>query len=229
MDDQPRTRPTPQLVLGILVRVLGTLFTLDNLDLLNVGNYFRFWPVLVIVLGFVQVSQPSEAPSRVLGLALILGGVLILLRNLDVIHFRIWDFWPLILVFLGVAMVWGVFQRRRDLSRGEKSTITAIAVLGGVQRTCSAQDFRGGELTAIMGGCEIDLRDADMQAEEAALYTFALWGGIEIKVPESWTVIIEGLPLMGGFDERTHAAKDGPKKTLRIKGLAIMGGVEIRN
>jgi hypothetical protein len=109
------------------------------------------------------------------------------------------------------------------------STVSAIAVLGGVVRKCNSKDFQGGELTAIMGGCEIDLREADIQREEAVINTFAWWGGIEIKVPEDWTVISSGFPLMGGFADTTRAPQEGPKKRLVIKGFAIMGGVEIKN
>lgn len=229
MESRPTNRPTPQLVLGILVIVLGILFTLDNLNILNAGDFLRLWPALLIIFGLMQLSRTGEASSRFLGLVFSTLGILLLLHNLDLLHFRIWDLWPLLLVFVGVAMIWQFFQRRRNVPGGEISSITAFAILGGVQRTCTSQDFQGGELTAIMGGCEIDLREAAMQADEAVIHTFAFWGGIEIKVPETWTVNVEGFPFMGGFEERTHAPKEGPKKVLRIKGLAVMGGVEIRN
>jgi predicted membrane protein len=102
-------------------------------------------------------------------------------------------------------------------------------VLGGVERTCGSQDFRGGELTAFMGGCVVDLRKADMKVGEAVIQTFAFWGGIEIKVPEDWTVSLQAFPILGGFDEKTQAPREGPRKVLVIKGFAIMGGVEVRN
>lgn len=229
MESKPTVRPTPQLVLGILIIVLGVLFTLDNIGVLYARDYLRLWPVLLIVFGLTKLSQPGEPPSRFLGLMFAALGVLLLLNNLDLLHFRMWDLWPLVLVFLGVAMIWQVIRRGRGLPEDHTSSLSALAIMGGVQRNCCSQDFRGGELTAIMGGCEIDLREATMQADEAVLHTFAFWGGIEIKVPEDWTVTVEGFPFLGGFEERTHPPKEGPRKNLRIKGLAIMGGVEIRN
>jgi hypothetical protein len=74
----------------------------------------------------------------------------------------------------------------------------------------------------------VDLRDARIESGEAVIDTFAFWGGIEIIVPEDWQVACKGLPLMGGFEDKTRGAPDA-KQRLIVKGLAIMGGVEIKN
>jgi len=158
-----------------------------------------------------------------------LAGGLILLNNIGIVRFRIWDFWPVLLILLGISIIWRGYEQTRYSDSDPSSTISAIAILGGVEKACSSLNFRGGEITAIMGGCEIDLRHADMSAGEAVIHTFALWGGIEIKVPEEWTVTVQGFPLFGGFEQRTRPPLDGPRKNMIIKGFAIMGGVEIHN
>ena len=56
--------------------------------------------------------------------------------------------------------------------------------MGGVNRTSNAPDFRGGDMMAFMGGCEIDLRQARIAAGPAVIDAFAFWGGVEIQVPE---------------------------------------------
>ncbi|HYK89373.1 MAG TPA: DUF5668 domain-containing protein, partial [Acidobacteriota bacterium] len=212
MESRPSVRPTPQLVFGVLVIIVGILFTLDNVGILPAGDVLRLWPALLILFGLMKLTQASEVPSRLIGLMIAAFGVLLLLKNLELLRFRVWDLWPLVLVFLGIAMIWQVAQRRSVPEEGN-SILSALAIMGGVERNCRFEDFRGGELTAIMGGCEIDLRDATMQAAEAVLHTFAFWGGIEIKVPENWTIIVEAFPLLGGFEERTHPPKEGPRKT----------------
>ncbi|MBW8899923.1 MAG: hypothetical protein JF619_17820, partial [Massilia sp.] len=100
-------------------------------------------------------------------------------------------------------------------------------VLGGFERRVSTPDFRGGEITAVMGGCALDLREASI-VKEALLNVFTVWGGINIKVPPDWTVVLNGTPVMGGFAEKTVTPPDGSKR-LVITGYAIMGGVEVRN
>jgi predicted membrane protein len=112
-------------------------------------------------------------------------------------------------------------------AEGGDALLNVTAILGGFQRRVTSQDFRGGEVTAMFGGCELDLRDANI-ASEAVLTTFALCGGITVKVPIDWTVEMEGTPILGGFDEKTAVPKDRSKRLI-VRGYAIMGGVEIRN
>ena len=79
-----------------------------------------------------------------------------------------------------------------------------------------------------MGGCEIDLRNAEINGD-AAIDVFAMWGGIEIRVPENWTVIGRVTPLMGGFEDHTRAPQAASAHRLIVRGMVIMGGVEIKN
>ena len=81
-----------------------------------------------------------------------------------------------------------------------------------------------------MGGCEIDLRQASIdRGTEAVIDVFAFWGGIEIKVPEDWTVVTRVDAADGrrrGQDAR--AAEPGAKR-LVIRGIVVMGGIEVKN
>jgi len=81
---------------------------------------------------------------------------------------------------------------------------------------------------AIMGGGEIDLREARFAEPVVTINAVALMGGIEITVPEDATVRVNGVGLMGGFDHRSSGtgAPGGP--TIVINGAAIMGGVDVR-
>jgi hypothetical protein len=104
------------------------------------------------------------------------------------------------------------------------------AVFGGVDRRISAQDFHGAQCTAIFGACKIDLRDAQIQGREAVLETQAVFGGVEILVPEDWEVVNHGLSIFGGFSDRRRHSPSGPEtKTLVLNGAAIFGGVEVKN
>ena len=107
------------------------------------------------------------------------------------------------------------------------TVVNATAILGGFEHRVTTQDFRGGEFTAIMGGGELDLRSASIQSE-AVLNVFVLFGGLSIKCPPDWTVIMHGTPIMGGFEAKTALPPDG-RKRLIVTGYAILGGVEVRN
>ncbi|OYO27503.1 DUF5668 domain-containing protein [Janthinobacterium sp. PC23-8] len=109
----------------------------------------------------------------------------------------------------------------------DDSIIEVSAILGGFVRRVSSQRFRGGDINVIMAGCEIDLRQASIEGE-AVLNVFALCGGITIKVPPDWSVILQGTPILGGFEEKTIVPPHQLKR-LYVIGYAVMGGLEVRN
>jgi hypothetical protein len=79
-----------------------------------------------------------------------------------------------------------------------------------------------------MGGGEVDLRRASMSRDEAVLDIFVFWGGFEVKVPDDWEVVSRGLPILGGFVDNTRHPPAAQKR-LVVTGMAVMGGIEIKN
>ena len=100
-------------------------------------------------------------------------------------------------------------------------------LLSGFKRRLTTPNFRGGEITALMGGCDLDLRQSSISGE-AVVNVFSMFGGVTIKVPVDWTVVLQGTPIMGGFEEKTVPPAT-PDKRLIVRGYAIMGGLEVRN
>jgi predicted membrane protein len=139
------------------------------------------------------------------------------------------------MIAIGMLVVFRSTARGSRLMAGEHvkadanadDVVYATALLGSYKRRIASQRFAGGEVTAIMGGCELDLREASIEGD-AVLHVFALMGGIDIKVPVDWTVVLEGVPMLGGFEETTLRPKDAGKR-LVVRGHAIMGGLEITN
>ena len=116
----------------------------------------------------------------------------------------------------------------RQSSGHDNSTMTVVAVMAGVTRGNNSRAFRRADLFAFMGGCEIDLRKAAINGE-AVVDLFCMWGGIEIRVPEDWTVVSQIVPLMGGVDDKTRPPQAATAHRLTLRGMALMGGVEIKN
>ncbi len=224
-----------QFVFGVCIIVLGLLFTLDNLDVINAREYLHFWPAIFVVVGLVKLMQPGGAPGKIFGLALVLIGALMILDRLDIIYFNIWHLWPVFIILFGYSLVRQALGRKRAEDKGlpdmmdSDSYVKGFALMGGIVRTSNSQDFRGGELTAVMGGCEIDLRNATIKGNEAQLEIFTFWGGVEIKVPEDWTVVVHVVPIMGGVEDKSRPPKGGTSKKLVLTGHCIMGGVEVGN
>src|SRR5262245_49272065 len=200
----PRSRVTPQVVLGLLVIVVGVLFTLDNLEVLDAGDYLRYWPAGLVLVGVLKLWQAVRSGQGWFGGVIFtaLGGWMLVSR-IVYIRLDVRDVWPMLLVMLGGYMVWRGFGGGRRAPYGDSaSQLSGVAIMGGVSRRITSQTFVGGELTAVMGGCEIDLRQASIApGTEASIEVFAFWGGIEIRVPEDWTVTANAIPLMGGIED----------------------------
>lgn len=105
-------------------------------------------------------------------------------------------------------------------------------ILSHVERHITSRNFKSGTLSAILGGFEIDLSHADIEGDEAVIYADAIFGGGEIRIPDTWHVIIEGNALFGSFMDETRQrppAAGVPAKRLIIRGTAVFGGVSIEN
>ena len=227
---QPRVLLTPHLMFGLMFIFLGVVFTLDRLNIGRAEEYLRYWPVGLIVLGLAKLWQVRGGQGNPIGGVIFTAvGSWMLLGTLDLVERSVLDFWPLLLVFVGGMIVWQGLRGRRDRgSAGSNDTVNAVAILSGVKRASNSPAFRGGELSAFMGGCEIDLRQASINGD-ATLDVFAMWGGIEIRVPENWTVIGQVTPLLGGVEDQTRAPQAATAHRLTVRGVVIMGGVEIKH
>ncbi len=105
-----------------------------------------------------------------------------------------------------------------------------VAVMGGFQRGAGWVVPRHFKAVALMGGVELDLRDARLAAGVTEIEVYAMWGGVEILVPDGVRVECVGAAVMGGFSATSDAANlDDPQApVLRISGFVLMGGVEIK-
>jgi Domain of unknown function (DUF5668)/Cell wall-active antibiotics response 4TMS YvqF len=225
------SRFTPQVLLGLIVIAAGVLFTLDNLGVIDAGQFIQYWPAGLVAIGLLKLWHAREGQAWVGGFFLVLLGGWMLLEHLVAIRISIGDLWPLFFVFLGGYLVWkGLGGGGRGPVGDGHTRFSALAIMSGVVRRSNVQTFQGADLTAIMGGCEIDLRQASIApGTEAVIDVFAFWGGIDIKVPEDWVVITRAVPVMGGIEDKTHSPATPPAKTLVIRGIVIMGGVTIKN
>ncbi len=103
-----------------------------------------------------------------------------------------------------------------------------LAVWGGSRRQGAWRPGRHHFSFSVMGGSELDFREAQLPAGETEVTVLNLMGGTTIIVPPGLAVKSHGFALMGGFDgldQLGDPAPDAP--SLTIKGLALMGGISI--
>jgi predicted membrane protein len=231
--EMPSKNMSRQVILGILVIGMGLLFLLDNMNIWDFHRAIEFWPMAFILVGVIKLFDTNSSDGYFLGAILILVGVLMIMGRLGLIYFSWRALWPLMLIALGGSVLYKAITGRRLIGNSLKDVsssddvVDITAILGGFERRITTPNFKGGEVTAVMGGCALDMRGSQIETE-AVINVFVMWGGITIKCPPDWTVVLHGTPIMGGFTEKTTPPPDNSKRLI-VRGHAIMGGVEVRN
>ncbi|MDY0745803.1 DUF5668 domain-containing protein [Paucibacter sp. R3-3] len=245
-------RQLSRLVIGLFIIGVGLVALLDNARLFDAGVLRPYWPMVLVVLGVVRLfSWRSFFGSA----ALIFVGLLLTAQNLGYLYLHWRDWWPVLLIIGGASMLlrgsrWdGQRWQRRQLRREARwarrhgmalpaglgtsthvdnsDRVDVSTTLGSQVLSNASQNFQGGELSAVMGSIELDLRDAAI-AGDAALLVKVVMGGIEIKVPRSWAVSVRAEHVLAGVDDRT-VPPVAPAGRLQIGGEVVMGSVTIRN
>lgn len=104
----------------------------------------------------------------------------------------------------------------------------SVAIMSGTRRMGRWVVPRNYVAVAVMGGIELDLREAQFSEPEVTIHAYTLMGGIEITVPEDVDVDVSGVAFMGGFDHNASGPGVPGAPRVRIIGFALMGGVDVR-
>ena len=217
-------------IFGILLLAVGGGLLLDRAGFWDFGAILAtWWPLALILIAAVQIvfrTAPLIGSLIVLVVGLVFQAI-----TLDLLPSNIWAYlWPFVLIAVGV---WLVFARGWSGSAQVKSEdqLSSFVAFGGSNPKVISEDFEGGTVTTIFGGSEIDLRQAQLARSGAELDLTAAFGGIEVIVPVEWRVVMSGLPIFGGWDNKTRYAgekpADGP--VLKVNCVAAFGGIEVHN
>lgn len=228
MRERGRQRHAPfgRMVWGLFILGLGVAFLLDQMGNVELHDLWEWWPTLIIVGGIATLAD-----RQLSGIIWIIIGGLLLAPRLGLGYLGLGEvlaLWPLTIAAAGLALlVQGFRPAPKDLFGDRSRGFRAIAFMSGNAPAIGARDFLGGDAIAVMGGCDIDLRNAEIRGDEAVIDVLAFWGGISLRVPREWTVVSRVTPILGGMDDRTEGSTNG--KRLIVRGSAIMGGVEVKH
>jgi Domain of unknown function (DUF5668)/Cell wall-active antibiotics response 4TMS YvqF len=238
-------------IFGALIVAAGVVLLLDQQGFINADRVFSyFWPVVLLGAGATMLIDCRGRGGRgIWGIILLAIGGLLVLENLGFAHVRFDTIWPLIIIGVGVLMIWQaagprtrpdgtprpgwpeIFNRWSRVGSPD-ADFSGVAILGGFKRRITSKNFKGGSVLSVMGGFQIDLRQADMEGDTATIEAMSFMGGGEIKVPDGWLVSMEGMSLFGAFVDETDQqtpSVPGTQKRLIMKGVSLMGGIVVKN
>jgi len=222
--------PLGQMIIGATILFVGLLWTLDSMDLLETGQLVRWWPLGLVLLGVLKLLGVGMPRAPVAGLLLTGLGVAFTLDAVGVLNMTMRLFWPILIMTLGGILV----ARSMGWMGGPIGSVGpgagSMAFMGGVVHREPADTFRGGAATAVMGGVDYDLTSARGLEPGAAVDVLAFWGGIDLAVPPGWRLDMKVTALLGGIqDTRSPVVADATAPILVVRGLVMMGGLEIKD
>ena len=241
-----------RIFFGILVVVVGVLLLLMALDAIpieGIGELLLYIPSLFILWGLyllaVQKFKRAAGPIVLIAIASV-----VQLMLLDVLR---WAYvWPIGIILIGVAIIAGGAgyhgkrkrrrERRKQRERQQaRTTDTRTSAEGDLDISVTmseahernrSQDFKGGDITCVMGSVKLDLTEAEIAEPPARIHVDIVMGGLEILVPDHWIVQNDVARTMGEVEDRTESRRSAAMDdgaTLIISGSVVMGHATIES
>ncbi|MBQ8828325.1 MAG: hypothetical protein IJZ90_04225 [Clostridia bacterium] len=216
---------------GIVLVAAGVIFALNAFDITDINIFFDgWWTLIIIVPCVIGLFSEREKTGNIIGIAV---GVFLLLCCQDILEFSmLWKLLiPAIIVIIGIKLVLsGIFGNKTNeiftkMKKEGKLPNVGCATFSGNNMNFDGEAFEGAELTATFGGLKCDLRNAIIE-KDCAIEVNAIFGGIDILVPDYVNVKVNSNSIFGGISNKTAAKKDAV--TIYVSGTCMFGGVEIK-
>ena len=220
------------LLFAFALMIVGLALLIRNLGLVDeeVEMLIFSWPALIAVAGILFLKRKSW----LFGIMLIFfGGFFIWADAYDFAITFEDTFWPALIIFSGLVLLYTAFfifrKRNVEISGSNDQFIEEVCIFGGGEKTCTSDQFAGGRLVNIFGGSKIDLRNAQLADGHHELNFVTVFGGNSVLLPDNWNVKTEVVCILGNFADKRTPLDCDHSKTLTIRGVAILGGGEIKS
>jgi len=226
VDSKTRRYLTSQFLLGLIVVVVGALLLLETTDIVATGELLVYVPSLFVLVGLWALVRSGfrnvVGPVVLVGVA---GAAQLVALDYATVD-EVVSFWPLLVIAFGLSIIMG--QVRGRVGESDDAFTSAFAAFGGVDKRNTSKGFVGADLTALFGGTELDLREADLRERPAQINAVAMFGGVDVIVPRDWNVRLDVLPVLGGAsDDRPRRGGEHEGVDLVVTGFAAFGGVTV--
>ncbi|MCB0430126.1 MAG: hypothetical protein H6585_09425 [Flavobacteriales bacterium] len=241
--------PRAGRVLGGLVLIsVGVVWFMHKMGYFFPAWLFT-WKMGLIVLGLYIGAKHLFRGAGWLA-PILIGGLFLMDDLIPGFHIRPFV-WPIVVVMMGLFMIfrprrcgphrawhrrWKHRERRyyrdqyrqQERDRSTEDRIDTVVVFGSTRKNIISKDFKGGEVTCVFGGAEINLGQADINGT-VILEMHQVFGGTKLIVPPHWRVnYSETVAFLGGIeDKRGDNLHPDSDKVLTLKGTSVLGGIQI--
>ena len=222
-------------IIGVVLVMVGLFLVLRNTGIFPdfIDHVIFSWPMLLVAIGLVMTLGASEKTSGVIVMAV--GGFFLIPMIFRETFHAYNMFWPSIFIIIGVIFI---SSKRRGWNSVASAGIVGddyidyVNVFSGGERQIVSENFKGGRISAVFGGMELDLTKAKLAPGRNELEIACVFGGATFIVPDDWNISIEVTPVLGGFSDSRKLIPGRIIDTTRqlvIKGAVVFGGGEIKS
>jgi len=222
-------------LIGVILVLVGLFLVIRNTGFFpNFIDHIIFsWPMLLLTIGLVITIGSSGGKTS--GIIIMAVGAFFLIPHIFRETFNINMFWPAIFIIIGVIFIatkhrgWNSVTSKGIIG---DDFIDYVNIFSGGERQVTSSNFKGGKVTAIFGGIELDLTKATLAPGRSELEIACIFGGATFVVPDDWFVSIDVTPVLGGFSDSRKLSPGrtvDPSKQLVIKGAVVFGGGEVKS
>lgn len=211
---------------GVILIIVGLIIALNVLGVTDIDLFFDgWWTLLIIVPSFIGLFNEKEKTGNIIGLVI---GFLLLLSAQNVIEFElIFKLGlPIILILVGLSFIFKDSTKKNKVPK-KKNDLDYVATFSGQTVKFEDEEFKGCNFEAIFGGIKCDLTNSKIE-NESIINACAIFGGINIIVPDNVKVIVKSTSIFGGVENKHNNMKDA-KNILYIDAICLFGGVEIHD
>ncbi|WP_018341933.1 LiaF transmembrane domain-containing protein [Cytophaga aurantiaca] len=219
---------------GTLLLLTGTFYLLHNFNALPfaVPAYVFSWQMLLILVGVYLLYRSITKGVILIGI----GTYFILPLTGFIQPIEIEKMWPALIILLGIIVLFGSKKNHKPKPMSTTHTVNEelfdiTAIMSGNTRQISSYDFKGGTITAVMGGVELDLTNCYLSKEGCIIDLSVVMGGVSLKISREWNIQSEITPIMSGIEDEGQYANNvhiDPAATIILRGSVVMGGIEIK-
>jgi len=210
--------------------LFGTIIGLNVMGITNIEIFFDgWWTLFIIVPCFIGLFKEQEKLGNLIGLTI---GVILLAAAQGVVsgELLVKLIVPIVLVSIGLSIIFkGVITASitDKIKSVNKNDLESYCATFSEQKVDMAGvDFKGANLDAIFGSVTLDLNGANI-SQDRVIHATAIFGGVQIKVPQNVNVKVKSNSIFGGVSNKTNYRNENAP-TLYINGSGIFGGVDIK-
>jgi len=232
-DDSRRiqTGPSGRVFGGLVLVIVGIVFLIRQVPGVDLPHWLFSWPMIMIAVGFYIGARHS---FRIGGwmIVVLIGTVFLaedIVYDLDIRHFL----WPMIIISVGIFMILRPRGRRGrwdSPAASSEDLLDITSVFGGTKKNVISKEFKGGTITNMFGGTDLDLTQSDINGT-VVLDISSIFGGTKLVVPGHWNLRTETATIFAGIEDKRHLTKDSidMNKTLVLRGTCIFSGIDIKS